>query len=123
MLRLSDALRPEPMAEAERHARLPEADGDRVGHPDRRGHRAPHRTASPCRLVEPLELTRLPEHPDEHCSERPVFLAVDQELREGPSSGFPRTRLTQEALVLEVYERKDPSCRIHSYVPSAAQSS
>ena len=53
---VSDALRPEPMAEAERHARLPEADGGRVGHPHRRGHRAHHRSAGPCRLVEPLEL-------------------------------------------------------------------
>jgi hypothetical protein len=27
----------------------------------------------------------LPQHPDEHCPERPVLLAVDQQLAEGPN--------------------------------------
>jgi hypothetical protein len=28
---------------------------------------------------------RLPQHPDEYCAERPVLLAIDQELCEGPA--------------------------------------
>src|SRR4029453_1434251 len=53
---VSDAPRPEPMAEAERHARVAKADGGCVGHRHRCGDRAPDRSAGPCRLVEPLEL-------------------------------------------------------------------
>jgi len=34
----------------------------------------------------------LPQHPDQHRSERPVLLAVDQELGEGPASLGPPVR-------------------------------
>jgi hypothetical protein len=34
----------------------------------------------------------LPEHPDQHCSERPVILRVDQELGEGAATDRTRSR-------------------------------
>jgi len=36
-----------------------------------------------------LEDLALPQHPDQHRSERPVLLAVDQELGEGAGGGVP----------------------------------
>jgi hypothetical protein len=35
---------------------------------------------------------RLPQHPDQHRSERPISLAVDQELGEGPGLGVRPVR-------------------------------
>jgi len=36
----------------------------------------------------------LPQHPDEHRSERPLLLAVDQQLSEGAFADFPSYTLT-----------------------------
>ena len=48
----------------------------------------------------------LPQHPDEHRPERPVLLAVDQELGERPRLGVP-VELTDPVGPLEVGEHQD----------------
>ena len=48
----------------------------------------------------------LPQHPDEHRSQRPVLLAVDQELRERASLRI-RPEVTNPLGPLEVEKRED----------------
>jgi hypothetical protein len=48
----------------------------------------------------------LPQHPDEHRPQRPVLLAVDQELREGATLGVS-PELTDPVGPLEVGEHED----------------
>jgi hypothetical protein len=54
-------------------------------------------------LTSPLSL---PQHPDEHRSERPVLLAVDQEFGEGASLRVP-PELADPIGALEVGEYQD----------------
>jgi hypothetical protein len=53
----------------------------------------------------PLALS-LPQHPDEHRSERPVLLAVDQQLGERPRLGVP-VELADAVGPLEVGKHQD----------------
>jgi hypothetical protein len=48
----------------------------------------------------------LPQHPDEHRSERPVLLAVDQELGEGPTL-WVAPELSDPVGPVEVGEHED----------------
>jgi hypothetical protein len=48
----------------------------------------------------------LPQHPDEHRSERPVLLAVDQELPEAPGFRMP-PELANPLGALEVWQDED----------------
>ena len=48
----------------------------------------------------------LPQHPDEHRPERPVFLAVDQQLGERPRPGVP-VELADPVGAVEVGQRQD----------------
>ena len=41
-------------------------------------------------MAEPKLAFGLPQHPDEHRPERPILLAVDQQLGEGARFGFPQ---------------------------------
>ena len=45
--------------------------------------------ARPCRPSTRLLAVGLPQHPDEHGPERPILLAIDQELGEGPRLRVP----------------------------------
>jgi hypothetical protein len=47
-----------------------------------------------------------PQHPDEHCPKRPVFLAVDQELGEGAALG-KGPELADSFGALEVGQHQD----------------
>ena len=49
---------------------------------------------------------RLPQHPDEHRPERPILLAVDQQLGEGPRLRVP-VELADPVGPVEVGERQD----------------
>lgn len=48
----------------------------------------------------------LPQHPDEHCPQRPVLLAVDQKLGEGAGRGVPVERADAVGAV-EVWKHED----------------
>jgi hypothetical protein len=54
----------------------------------------------------PSPLSPLPQHADEHRTERPVLLAVDQQLGEGPGLWVPSVGADRICPV-EVGERQD----------------
>jgi hypothetical protein len=62
--------------------------------------------ASPPRRDSELSALCLPQHPDEHRPERPVLLAVDQELGERARLGVP-IELADPVGAFEVGEHED----------------
>jgi hypothetical protein len=66
----------------------------------------PARRSARARGAPSVSPIRLPQHPNQHRSQRPILLAVDQQLGEGATLGVP-PELADPVGLLEVGEHQD----------------